>query len=56
MTSWTNALTVPLREGRNELELRYYQPSPVYADPLSNTVLFDIIRILPLDAAEKKTP
>lgn len=46
-TAWTNTLVVDLHKGMNELELRYYQPSPVYADPNSNMILFDLIRIVP---------
>lgn len=47
--AWTNPLEVELHEGHNDLELRYYQPSPVYVDPQSNTVLTDIIRIISID-------
>lgn len=47
--AWTNPLIVQLNEGPNTLELRYFQPSPVFVDPGSNTVLADIVRILPLD-------
>lgn len=49
MTAWSNSLIVNLREGTNHLELRYYQPSPVYADPNSNVVLFDLVRLTPVD-------
>lgn len=49
MTAWSNSLIVNLDKGVNHLELRYYQPSPVYADPNSNTLLFDIIRLTPVD-------
>lgn len=52
MTSWTNSLLIDMQSGRNELELRYFQPSPVYADPLSNTVLIDMIRIVPIDTGK----
>lgn len=49
MTAWSNSLIVKLRKGTNHLELRYYQPSPVYADPNSNVVLFDLVRLTPVD-------
>lgn len=47
--AWTNPLVVQLNEGPNDLELRYFQPSPVFVDPQSNTVVADIIRIIALD-------
>lgn len=46
-TNWTNPLIVNLEKGKNSLQLRVYQPSPVYADPNSNMILFDLIRITP---------
>lgn len=49
MTVWSNSLIITLEKGTNRIELRYYQPSPVYADPNSNVVLFDIIRLTPAD-------
>lgn len=49
MTAWSNTLVVNLDKGKNHLELRYYQPSPVYSDPNSNVVLFDLIRLTPVD-------
>lgn len=49
MTAWSNMLPVSLKQGENRLELRYYQPSPVYTDPNSNTILFDMIRIIPVN-------
>ena len=45
MTGWSNLLTAKLERGTNHIELRYYQPSPVYADPNSNVVLFDQVRL-----------
>lgn len=45
MSAWTNSVVVDLPQGHNTLELRYFQPSPVYADPNSNTILIDRIRI-----------
>lgn len=49
MTAWSNSLIVSLRKGTNKLELRYYQPSPVYSDPNSNVVLFDLVRLTPVE-------
>lgn len=46
-TGWTNSLVVNLERGKNTLALHLYQPSPVYADPNSNMILFDLIRITP---------
>lgn len=48
MTGWSNLLTARLDKGTNRIELRYYQPSPVYSDPNSNVVLFDLIRLTPI--------
>lgn len=48
MTDWSNPLIVSLRKGLNLMELRYYQPSPVYTDPNSNVILIDMIRITPI--------
>lgn len=44
-TTYSNQLCVELRKGENELSLVYFQPSPVYIDPLANTILLDQIRI-----------
>ncbi len=49
MTAWTNAPVVTLQKGENHLQLRYFQASPVYADPTANAILFDQIRIIPID-------
>ena len=49
MTAWSNILTVNLDKGENHLELRYFQPSPVYADPTSNVILIDLIKLIPID-------
>lgn len=49
MTAWSNTLVANLDKGTNHLELRYYQPSPVYSDPNSNVVLFDLVRLTPVD-------
>lgn len=49
MTTWSNTLIVDLKKGENRLELRYYQPSPVYSDPNSNVVLFDLVRLTPVN-------
>lgn len=48
LTSFSNPLRVRLRKGVNTMELRLYQPSPVYIDPAANTLLADFIRIIPL--------
>lgn len=34
-----------MNQGDNEVEIVYFQPSPVYVDPLANTVLLDLIRL-----------
>lgn len=49
MTAWSNTLAVELEKGVNHLELRYFQPSPVYVDPTANDILFDMIRFIPAD-------
>lgn len=41
----TNPLKTHLTEGHHVLEMRLYQPNPVYIDPASNVVFSDIIRI-----------
>lgn len=48
MTTWSNSVIVDLEKGTSRLELRYYQPSPVYSDPNSNVVLFDLVRLTPV--------
>lgn len=45
-TAFTNPLRVHLTPGRHKLRLLFYQPSPVYVDPLSNMVLADFVRLL----------
>ncbi|MBD5224995.1 MAG: hypothetical protein HDS68_03380 [Bacteroidales bacterium] len=47
-TAYTNPLVVNLTPGRHVIELRYYQPTPVYVDPTANTVLADYVRFLKL--------
>lgn len=49
MTAWSNALAVNLDKGTNHLELRYFQPSPVYSNPNSNVILFDNVRLTPVN-------
>lgn len=49
MATWSNPLIINLNKGINKIELRYYQPSPVYIDPNSNILLFDAIRIISFD-------
>lgn len=46
-TDWSNPLVINLEKGINHLSMRFYQPSPVYVDPTSSTLLFDLIRITP---------
>lgn len=48
MTSFTNPVKVHLTPGRHILELKVYQPSPVYIDPYTNVVLADYVRIVRL--------
>ncbi len=47
-TAYTNPLVVNLDAGTHTLELRYYQPTPVYVDPTANTVLADYVRLIKL--------
>ena len=46
MTGFTNPLMVSLDPGTHTFELRYYQPTPVYIDPFSNTVVADYVRLI----------
>ncbi len=48
-STYSSQLAVELSKGTNKLELAYFQPSPVYIDPLANTLLFDIVRIRRLE-------
>jgi hypothetical protein len=48
MRAWTNPLIIDLDKGENHLELRYFQPSPIFADPITNVILIDTIRLIPL--------
>jgi len=48
LASYSNALKVHLHAGRNTMQLKFYQPSPVYVDPTANTILADFIRIVEL--------
>lgn len=47
LTGWSSAVQVQLRKGTNEMAIRFTQPSPVYLDPDNNSVLADVIRIIP---------
>ncbi len=44
-TTYSAQLRVEMEKGENRLTLAYFQPSPVYVDPLANTILIDRIRI-----------
>ena len=44
--TFSNALRVHLNKGENRLELRFYQPSPVYVDPTANSILADFVRVI----------
>lgn len=46
LASYTNPLKVHLAPGCHILEMKLYQPSPVYIDPTGNVVLSDYIRIV----------
>ena len=48
-STYSSQLTIELPAGSNRLELVYFQPSPVYIDPLANTLLFDAVRIRRLE-------
>lgn len=48
LTSFSNTLRVNLRKGENLMMLKLYQPSPVYVDPTSNSVVADFVRIIRL--------
>ncbi len=43
--TFSSQLRVEMNQGDNEVEIVYFQPSPVYVDPLANTVLLDLIRL-----------
>ena len=45
LTSYTNPLRAPLHKGENLIELRYWQPSPVFVSPDANVILADSIRL-----------
>lgn len=53
MTGYTNPLPVKLKKGSNTIAIRYRQPSPVYLNPLNNTVLINSIRVIPLEGGDK---
>ena len=44
-TAFSNPIELYLTEGEHTLELRFFQPSPVYVDPLRNTLLADCLRL-----------
>jgi len=46
ITSFSNPLRVWLDCGMNRIEMRLYQPSPVYADPTANSVVADFVRLV----------
>lgn len=48
-SAWSNTLTATLPKGSHRIAVNFYQPSPVYIDPLTNTLLVDIIRITRID-------
>ncbi|MCM1071875.1 MAG: hypothetical protein NC210_07600 [[Clostridium] fimetarium] len=48
-STYSSQLAIELPAGTNRLELLYFQPSPVYIDPLANTLLFDAVRIRRLE-------
>lgn len=48
-STYSSQLAIELPAGTNRLELVYFQPSPVYIDPLANTLLFDAVRIRRLE-------
>lgn len=45
---YSNPLKVHLTKGENRIELRFYQPNPVFVDPSSNSILADHVRIIRL--------
>jgi hypothetical protein len=49
MTTWTNTVTANMQQGENRIEILYFQPSPIYADPNANVILVDAIRLIPLN-------
>lgn len=48
LSSFSNPLVVNLAQGENNLELRYFQTSPVYLDPTANSLVADYVRLIPL--------
>lgn len=45
-TSFSNPLLVHLHEGDNSIELRYFQVTPVYLDPTTNSIVADYVRFI----------
>lgn len=48
LTAFSNPLKVFMHKGENRISIRLYQPTPVYIDPTSNTIVADFVRITAL--------
>lgn len=56
LTDYTNPLLVWLEKGEHRMELVFYQPTPVYVDPGSNTILADHVRVIKVSDRFRKLP
>ena len=48
LNTFSNPLIADLNEGENQIELRYFQTSPVYLDPTANSFVADYVRLIPI--------
>lgn len=48
LTSYSNPLRAHLRKGLNVIEIKFWQPSPVYVSPDANVLLADRLRLIRL--------
>jgi hypothetical protein len=46
ITSYSNQLLLSASAGAHAMELRIYQPTPVYVDPYNNNILADRVRLI----------
>jgi hypothetical protein len=46
ITSYSNQLLLSASAGAHAMELRIYQPTPVYVDPYNNIILADRVRLI----------
>lgn len=48
LSSYTNPLKASLKKGHNIIEIRFWQPSPVFVGPDANVILADHLRLIRL--------